>query len=568
MTETTSTMTAKDVAGEILPPKGDGRVGHRAFQILEKILKYKNDQGLMAKWHRCYELSKGRHWRNETKKATLVTANLLYSHRQRTVAMLTDNHPTFNTKRAGELPEGVEGVDILHHTASHWWGETEQQDEFETSVINGETNGICIEKIRFDPEAEYGIGEVVTEQVDAYHFGWFPCNKMTNQEADANCHFWPMTVREARRRWPDKAGEIVADKEWIEQLADNRSEVISPMSKQRAGYMTTFMGMVKNMLNNAEEGSEEDDDVLILECWVRDKSRKANGDMEEDLYPGNLRCVWTCNGGEVVLDDTLNPSINWEALKVEEARNTFLFDHFPFNVTVSVKDTKSPWGMTDYEQLEGLNQEFNKTLAQTGLMKDKLSKVNIINPKNSGVANSQFTNTYGVINPKNHMVAEAIRYMEVPQLPKDLPAVLDIYQGLFDRISGAFELEREQTGTGDVIAYKAIAAVLERAATLMRGKLRNYHRLIRNRGRMYISCAQNWYVQDRWVSYERGGIEEVLSINGKGLLIPGRIDVVSGSTMPVSKVQQREEALGLYEKGVIDQEELLKRMEWNWMMTW
>ena len=39
--------------------------------------------------------------------------------------------------------------------------------------------------------------------------------------------------------------------------------------------------------------------------------------------------------------------------------------------------------------------------------------------------------------------------------------------------------------------------------------------------------------------------------------------VVTGSTMPVSKIQLREEAIALFEKQAIDQEELLDHLEWS-----
>lgn len=563
--EETSTLSIQDGSNELLPPKDNVKVGRAVFQLLEQILQYKADQGLPAKWHRCYELSKGKHWRKETRKATLVTANLLFTHRQRTVAMLTDNNPTFNATQSGELPpEKVEEVDILRHTTTHWWAETEQQDIFETSVINGETYGFVCEKVRFDPNAEYGIGEVVTDEVDPYHFGWYPCDQKDNQKAQANLHYWPMPIREARRRWPDMAGSILPDEEWIDQLGDGRKDVLSPMTKDKDGFFARIGGVVKNMLNTAEQQVGKDDRVLIVEAWVKDYTTIRNGDgTTQDLYPGNVRTIWTCNGGEVVLEDRQNASINWEVLPVEAAAQTFLFDKFPFNAAVSVKDTTSPFGMTDFEQLESLNIEMNKTLSQITLAKDKASRITIINPTTSGVSNKDFNNAYGIINPKNHMVAESIRVLEQAKIPPEMTQVFQLYRELFFLVSGSFDMEQADAPGSNAIAYKAIAALLERVATLLRGKLRNYHRLIRNRGRMYLSCAMNWYIDERWISYTEDGQQLGRKIKGPDMIIPAKLSVVSGSTMPVSKVQQREEALELRSMGAIDDEELLKKLEWE-----
>jgi hypothetical protein len=97
---------------------------------------------------------------------------------------------------------------------------------------------------------------------------------------------------------------------------------------------------------------------------------------------------------------------------------------------------------------------------------------------------------------------------------------------------------------------------------MMRSKIRNYTKMIRIRGRMFVSCAQNWYTEERFISYEVDGEDMVEAVTGQSLVIPAKLNVVSGSTMPVSKVQEREEALELFNKGAIDAEELLKKLDW------
>lgn len=545
---------------ELLSPEGSDKVGREVFKLLEDVLRFKEEQGLPDKWHRCYELSRNRHWRNKAKRGVpLVTANLLFTHRQRTVAMLTDNNPTFNVLPAGDLPEDQQmAVELLPHTCEHWWRETEQQGVLEESVSNGETYGITIEKMRFDPDDEYGLGEVKTELVDPYHFGWYPV-KAKPEQALAMLHFWPMNVREARRRWPEHAAKIQADKDWIDKIKDDRLTVTSNVSRT-GGYFTTIGSVVKHVMNQLSETNELDEDVLIVEAWVKDFSRTTKGDTEYDLYPGNIRCVHTCNGGDIVLDDVKNPSINWEVLTLDEAAQTYLFSRFPFSVAVSIRDTTNHWGCTDLEQLEGLQIEINKTISQFTLLKDRLSRVKIINPKNSGVANSEFTNAPGIVNPQNHLVADALRYMDPPKIPADLKDALEMYRGLLFTISGAFDMEQNDTSA---TAYKSIAVILERVATLLRSKLRNYYKLIRDRGRMFVSLAANWYVEERWISYEQEGGAVSLGVKGRDLIIPAKLNVVSGSTMPVSKVQHREEALELGRLGMLDAEAVLEALEFK-----
>jgi hypothetical protein len=558
---TTATAAKQEPAStELIPTVGNPDVGYRVFQLLDEVLKFKNEMGLPARWQRNYELSRNRHWKNKNVKAPLVTANLLFNHRQRTVNQLTDNNPTFNVKQVGEVDLEKEDVfDMLLHTAEHWWGDSEQQAVLERSVINGETYGCAIEKVLFNPELENGLGEVETVIVDPYHFGWYPPKQLDLQKAEAVLHFYPQSVRTLRRQHPEQADAIKCDDEYLKSLGDERMEMIGTAAKRPSGYLSTFAGMIKNLLNLQGEGQGVDAETLVVECWVRDYHQQLGG--QGDLYPGKLRMIKCCSGGSVVLEDRPNPSINPD-LDPAQASLTYLWSRFPFVFVHSVTDTAFAWGMSDFEQLEELNVEVNKTISQLTQIKDRLSRIKLMNPKDSGVSNTELTNTPGILNPTSAMTAAGIRYLDPPQLPPDLPNLLTMYRDLFYAVAGSFELEQAQRDGRDVIAYKAIAALLERAATMLRGKIRNYSRLIRERGRMYLSCAMNWYTEPRWVSYEQDGDQMTQAIEGHELMIPAKLNVVSGSTMPVSRVQEREEAIALYDKGAIDSEELLKKMDW------
>jgi hypothetical protein len=115
------------------------------------------------------------------------------------------------------------------------------------------------------------------------------------------------------------------------------------------------------------------------------------------------------------------------------------------------------------------------------------------------------------------------------------------------------------TTSSSAIAYKTLAALMERQATMQRGKIRNYSRLIRDRGRMFLSHAMNWYTEPRYITYENSdGIKETKQIIGSKMIIPARLTVVAGSTLPQSNVQKREEALELFTRGAIDQPKLLE----------
>jgi hypothetical protein len=493
---------------ELIPPEGHKKVGRKVFDVLEEVLGDKEARGLPSKWTRNYELTRNKHWkRKSAAKVSLVSANLIFSHRNRTVNLLTDNNPTFNVRKYGRVGEDTNVYESLLHTCEFWWGDTEQQGVFENSVNNGETYGCTIEKVRFNPDLESGLGEVETELVDPFYFGIYPTDTLDNQKASANLHYYPMTVREARRMWPDKALEIVSDKELLEQLGDEREEMAT--GKSRRGWISSVSSVLRSFTSDAErtEGEEGDDKTLIVEMWVKDYTiveeaeeifepkiddagapviNPETGEPEMMMvgteirsypkYPGHIRCIWVCNGGRTVLDDRPNPSINPE-LPIDQASQTFLFENYPFSLTQSIADTTDPWGMSDIDQLEGLQMEVNKTISQFTMVKDKAARLKLINPKNSGVENSEFDNAPGIINPTNDVVAQAIGYMKPPETSVDIINGLSMYKELFFLVAGSFELDQAGEQGKDVIAYKAIAALIERASTMLKGKIRNYSKV-------------------------------------------------------------------------------------------
>jgi hypothetical protein len=76
--------------------------------------------------------------------------------------------------------------------------------------------------------------------------------------------------------------------------------------------------------------------------------------------------------------------------------------------------------------------------------------------------------------------------------------------------------------------------------------------------------VMNFYTEERWITYkDKDGKEASKPIVGASLRMPAKLTVVSGSTLPVSRIQQREEAITMFKEGAIDQTELLDKMDWS-----
>jgi len=538
---------------ELIPKEGDPKVGYRVFEILDEILKYRENSGRTKAWNRYYELRRNKHWKSpKNSKHTLLTANLLGKSHHNTVNMLTDNNPTFNAVQTGETDP--EALDSMLRTCENWWTEQEQQNVFYESVSDGELYGTVVEKVSFDIDKEFPYGEVDAETVSMFNFGWYPVKERDIQECEAVLHFFPLSVRKVKRQFSKFKDMIVADSDYLKQLGDTRSEI--SLGEKHQGYVATFAGIIKNLVGSGAVASDDNENVLMVECWVRDYTEVGG----EAKYFGNIRRIIAGCGGKIVFSDDNNPSINPE-LSVEDAIKTYCWDKYPFSKNYSVTDTASPFGMADYEQLEDLNIEVNKTLSAITLVKDKGSALKFVNPKDSGIPDTHFLGGPAIIRPTSTFTASGLKWLEPPRLDANMLQALTIYKDLFFTIAGTFDLDQADSAGRNVIAYKALAVLLENVSRMLKDKIRNYSKMIRERGRMYISHGQNWYTEDRWITYEKNGKKNTGRINGKSLLIPAKLTVVSGSTMPRSQVQEREESIELFKMSAIDQEALLEKID-------
>ena len=566
---------------ELVPKEADESVGRACWEMLDQVIRYKISIGLHAQMKKFYSLRKNVHFKGEMKGSGLVSANMLGTIHERTVNLLTDNNPTFEASKTGEAAEG-ENVDIILHASDHWWSETEQQSLLEESISNGELYGLTFEKGVWNAKLNYPLGDFETIVIDPIYCGLYPTRSKEVEKAQAVLHYEPVSVWELKRRFPKFADKIQADNEYIKELGDDRRTVTGDSGKS-GGWKSVVSGIVRSMggLGGVTE-SDESQETLLLEVWVKDYTRikrvdhkpimddqqretGQNEDVEtENLifkYPGCIRRIRSCNGGELVLDDIPNPCINPQ-LNPEVAQKTYLYDNFPFSKTQSVKDTVTGWGIPLYGQLEGLQKEFDIALSKFNVW-GKASVPILLNPDDSGIANEVFEmgNKPIIANPADYLISQAIRWVEPPPVPGDILKAIDLYKDLIYQVAGAFDLDQAQNTGRNVIAYKAIAALLERTTTMLRGKVRAYGKMIRTRGRMYLSFAQNFYERPRWISYSEDGEDVSVQVDRQQLMFPANLKVVSGSTMPVSRIQRREEALELFKMQGIDLDELHARLE-------
>jgi hypothetical protein len=542
-----------------LPPEGHDDVGPFFWRLYEESESEKDRLGLKERWIENHRLYRGGSQVATQKTKQSVTANIIFSNVQRTVANLTAKNPVAEAVSTDWQPQvdpetGEQIADdtdnILTKKIKEWWSESEQNMALVDSALNQENYGITIEKAVYDTKKRSGDIVIVDP------FAFVICPGMWTDVSDAP--YVGQAYPERTEKLKELYGDDVSPDNVRGNLGEEREDNRPMMTGQYPG--TVPSGSTSRTWQDTGKTSRPDT-TLVVELWVRDNSTVKKDDGEELKYPGGIRMV-TITSDLKVLVDLPNPNINpalWENQATKEAvAQTYLFSHYPFWFANSYRDPQSIWGFAASEQVGGLAEQIGELLSRLYRYLARVMMPTLILPRDCGVTLAEISNNPGlVIQPTSGAVSSGIRYMEIPSLPADTMRLYQMLLTMFDRVYQIEDADRGDT-PNRIIAASAIVALQERNAVLMRHKIRSVDFLIRQRGRAVISFLQNFGVISEIVKLE----DSVATLKGIDLL--GRkfsYVVESGSTIPQTSLEVKEQALDLYKLGAIDPRGLLETLQ-------
>ncbi len=575
---------------ELLPPKGHEDVAGVLFDIANETVDYKESLDKPNKWTRYYEVWDNRHWDYDRDEDDLPTTNLVQTHIRKRVNHITNNSPTFDTILSGD-GQGItkDDLKIIAKTATNWWKETEQQSVFEESVQTGDIYGSVSEWLSFDKLYNLPSGEVVVETVDPFYYSLYPIKERRIERALAVIRFWPIPVIEARRRWPKFKDELISDSTFINKINDEREpeEVRGSGGLQQVTYNDSTRYLTGSTKNS------KDENILLLLAWVKDYSRREpilppepeiiiddfgreiimeveidpekeydspewvqamiDDDGTVPVYTGNIRRVITTANQNIVLEDEDNPAIN-PTLPLEQQQWSYCYDRFPVTHTQANTDAYSPFGISEVAPIMQLVLELSKNTVQICQYTDDVSHLQFVNSLDTGVPNEDIDNVAHILNPTNAVVSQGLRWIEPPPIPPDLLATRKMLIDSIMLLTNSFDTNKQLQQGQNVIAEDTLAMIIEQSNMMEAGSIRNYYKMIRERGRIYHSLASNFYPDSKFLTFA----DENDTLTPEALRIPGKLTVVSGSTLPTSKTNERKEAVVLHERGVYDDEQLIK----------
>lgn len=546
-------------------------------KLFEQAKKFKSRYD--EKWNDYYNMFRGRQWKEQRpsyRHAEVV--NLIFREIQSNVPIQMDTRPKFEF--LPQEPGDIELADILNEVAEADWVKYNWTEQITEMLYDANILGTGIAGVGFDESAEGGQGSICIESQDPFYIFPDSMAKDVNKESKYFIRAEPMSIDDIKKKWAN--GKYVKtdlvnikkmdlfDRNKVNTVSPTTSWITADPSQQldaneqpQALVITIYIDGGFEVFEEKEE-HQKDDGTLDVKFVQKKK------------YPGGRKLVIA---SKVVLEDGPNP--------YDDAL-------FPFARVQNYVNQRQFWGISDIEQLESPQKIFNKlicfSLDVLTLMGNPVWKVGT----SSGVDTDNLFNQPGLIIEADDITQ--VQREEGVQLQPYVLQLVDRMKLWFDDVSGSSDVSRGVKPEG-VTAASAIQSLQEATQTRLRQKARNLDSCLQNMGQLYLSRVFQFYSAPRifrltnkdgvmkffkfhveqnqetgqkvaryrqYTQNEQGqmfeGNETVKEI--KGML---DVKVSTGSTLPFAKAEKESKLLNLFDRQIIDAEEVLKGSDYpNW----
>lgn len=520
------------------------------WNLYDTAKKFK-EENVSKNWKRWEEFYFGIQWPTYRPKwRSSVVANYIFSTIETIVPIMTDSRPkvvVMSTNMDGQTMAGkAEKIIDAIQDFNDW--DMRLQDAVRNSMIYG--TGFL--KTYWAPWARNGKGEVMISSVSPYNL--FPDPAAVDIETcEWLIYAANVPIEHVARRFPDKVKKVdggIYDADLA--LVDHKNKM-SQNSSMQAGVSRYAAAPGGSKPQIDPEGTaagrtpvdEAGRQVTLIECWVRD----------DDSSTGT-RVITVVNNA--LMEDEEGPT--------REGR-------IPFVKVVDVQIPNWFWGMGEVQQVEGLQSDLNKRRAQLADILTLTGNPPVIADSNSGIDWKNWFNRPGAILWKSP--GTDVHWMQAPTVPSGLLESIQLGRMDVDVVTGVHDVTQGRKPAG-VTAATAIMELQDAAQGRMRLKIRNMENGVQRLGRCILDLVQDYYTTPRTVrTIGQSGKAEFFDINqpkfspdgqlaGGDFIRLGDFDVrvKAGSSLPVNKALRFQQGLLLWDRGIIDDEELLKVGDW------
>ena len=558
---------SKDVGGPGEPlsssdqSQDENELVQQSWRRYEEIRDHKYTQVRPADWRRYALIYGDQHWDVTTYEEwqSTPTINLTFAAIHAILPIITDNRPQIAV--IPREPDDEQIADVISKVIEWLWEYCDLDQLLPATMLNTLIFGNGFWKIMWDPNARGGAGDITVVNVD-------PVNIFFNPEATSIWkateiyHVEQMPMSWIKAMYPDKAdlvregvqdGNIIVNRPQLPQKGQGRSGDIDIRS--------TTGSMAYKVPSSAATAvdSPQKKTATVAERWLYEHETNR------------WRKIVIAN--RVLLSDEITD-----------------FDTPPFIHFVDYPVPWTIWASGEVQHVENLQYEINK---RRGMMLDILRHcampMLVVDPA-SGVDHETIKAKPNLVIPAEGG-PQAVGVL-APQM--DLGGLFNVNdrdKQDFNDILGSVDIMLGKNPTG-VEAGVALEQLAESANTRLRLKVRLMEGALRRAGHILLKMIQKHYTTHRIFrivgnEFQNGvaqpqqffavnqptamqanpetGEEEPVYGEGSNQIPPDAefdVRIGAGSTLPVSKAARFQQAITLFDRGAIDQQELLKSAAW------
>lgn len=542
----------------------------------------RNRDRYSARWLDYYGLFRGKQWdyrRPRWFSGEIV--NMIFMAIQSQAPLQTDARPKFTF--LPQEPSDREIAKMLDMVSDADWEKYNWLRVVFEVILDGYLYGTGFSSMQYDQDLEYGIGAPVYKSEDPFYCYPDPnCNDINDSESEGFFFVRPEPTDRLKRKYPKRANLIKPDvNDWLRR---ERTEI---HTAKRVTYRSSDVQLPAISYGNSNQ-SKPTDKTLVYHCYlkpqdveqVEEKTTSEDGSeitkyVIKKKYPrGRYLCI--ANGavlhdGPLPYDDGLIPYSKYN--------NYILSREF--------------FGISEVEQLESPQTVFNKILCFSLDCMAMMGNPIWIVDTEANISTEDLVNQPGSVVEKTKG-SEVRREMGLGVNPSFFQ-MLDRLSDWFNQVSGSGEFSRGEA-PGGVTAASAIEQLISVSRVRIKQKQRNLDQYLKTCGQQYKNRVFEFYSAPRMFritnnqgaqQYFKMSIEKT-NVDGqqkyaaqiqeydfsensmltprepRTILINGDFDirVQTGSDMAFEVADTERKTLALYDRQIIDAEEVLNRLEY------
>lgn len=558
-------------------PDVDPKEQAEVKRLMNKFYQFKRVRDRSSKnWIAYYKLFRGQQWSHKRPSwKTSEIINLIWQTIQSQVPLQTDVRPKF-TFMAQE-PQDIPFAEIINKICDTEWERYNWMMTVQEVILDGYITGSGISSMTYDPKLMYGLGgPVYKSEEPLYCYPDPECNDINDDMSQAFFKAYPFPTDRLKAKYPQKAHLIKAD---VQNDKTNRDKY-----DLNRTYLTEHMSTSMQMPELSFETEAPNDysikKTMVFECYLKPDDVEEHAEQQEDgtkiykvqkKYP-NGRYVCVANG--MILHDGPLPYEDGE---------------IPFQKYVNYADPRQFWGISEVEQLASPQIILNKILSYTIDVLLYTSNPIWIVDNSADVDTDNLNNIPGAVVEKSP--GSEVRRENGPALNPGFMQVLDRVIGWFNDVAGQSDFSRGEA-PGGVTAASAIEQLISASRTRIRQRMRNLDCYLKNAGRQWLFRVLENYTVPRvyrltnqdgspyFLKFHVDNVDTEMGPKKKAtiikqdemgnteqtmeLILTGELDlrVQSGSDLPFEAADKERKALALFDRQIIDAEEVLEQLQY------